>query len=54
MQSSIVEFRVLSEQCTNPKLKQSLLDISSEVQNGVNISEAMRKHLIVLMVYMSV
>ncbi|PLZ40263.1 pilus assembly protein PilC, partial [Fischerella thermalis WC542] len=35
---------VLSEQCTNPKLKQSLLDISSEVQNGVNLSEAMRKH----------
>ncbi|MFQ4146980.1 type II secretion system F family protein [Chlorogloeopsis sp. ULAP02] len=35
---------VLSEQCSNPKLKQALLDISSEVQNGVNLSEAMRKH----------
>ncbi|MDM9385084.1 type II secretion system F family protein [Chlorogloeopsis sp. ULAP01] len=35
---------VLSEQCSNPKLKQALLDISGEVQNGVNLSEAMRKH----------
>ncbi len=35
---------VLSEQCENPKLKQALLDISSEVQNGVNLSDAMRKH----------
>ncbi|GAB1538773.1 type II secretion system F family protein [Scytonema sp. NUACC21] len=35
---------VLSEQCSNPKLKQALLGISSEVQNGVNLSEAMRKY----------
>jgi type IV pilus assembly protein PilC len=35
---------VLGEQCTNPKLKQALLDISSDVQNGINLSDAMRKH----------
>ncbi|KOP23361.1 pilus assembly protein PilC [Hapalosiphon sp. MRB220] len=35
---------VLSEQCSNPKLKQSLMDISSDVQNGINLSDAMRKH----------
>jgi type IV pilus assembly protein PilC len=35
---------VLSEQCGNPKLKEALLDISGEVQNGVNLSDAMRKH----------
>ncbi|WP_088243652.1 type II secretion system F family protein [Calothrix rhizosoleniae] len=35
---------VLSEQCENPKLKQALLEISGEVQNGVNLSDAMRKH----------
>jgi type IV pilus assembly protein PilC len=35
---------VLSEQCSNPKLKQALLDISSDVQNGINLSDAMRKH----------
>ena len=29
---------VLSEQCSNPKLKDALLDISSEVQNGVKYS----------------
>lgn len=35
---------VLSEQCTNPKLKKALVAISAEVQNGTNLSEAMRKH----------
>ncbi|NJL60839.1 MAG: type II secretion system F family protein, partial [Methylacidiphilales bacterium] len=35
---------VLSEQCTNPKLKQALLSISADVQNGLNLSDAMRKH----------
>ncbi|MBW4669749.1 MAG: type II secretion system F family protein [Cyanomargarita calcarea GSE-NOS-MK-12-04C] len=35
---------VLSEQCSNPKLKQALIDISNDVQNGTNLSEAMRKH----------
>jgi type IV pilus assembly protein PilC len=35
---------VLSEQCVNPKLKIALTDISSDVQQGVNLSEAMRKH----------
>ena len=35
---------VLSEQCANPKLKKALLEISADVQQGVNLSEAMRKH----------
>ncbi|MBD1879722.1 MULTISPECIES: type II secretion system F family protein [unclassified Coleofasciculus] len=35
---------VLSEQCSNPKLKKALVEISSEVQQGVNLSDAMRKH----------
>ena len=35
---------VLSEQCSNPKLKKALLEISSDVQQGMNLSEAMRKH----------
>ncbi|MBU7582738.1 MAG: type II secretion system F family protein [Nostoc sp. TH1S01] len=35
---------VLAEQCTNPKMKQALIDISNDVQSGVNLSDAMRKH----------
>lgn len=35
---------MLAEQCSNPKLKQALLEISLDVQQGVNLSEAMRKH----------
>ena len=35
---------VLAEQCANPKLKKALLEISADVQQGVNLSEAMRKH----------
>ncbi len=35
---------VLSEQCANPKLKKALVAISADVQQGVNLSEAMRKH----------
>ena len=35
---------VLSEQCTNPKFKVALLDISADVQQGMNLSDAMRKH----------
>lgn len=35
---------VLSEQCTNPKLKAALMEISSDVQQGTNLSDAMRKH----------
>lgn len=35
---------VLSEQCTNPKLKKSLLEINADVQEGTNLSDAMRKH----------
>jgi type IV pilus assembly protein PilC len=35
---------VLAEQCQNPKLKKALLSISSDVQQGVNLSDAMRKH----------
>ncbi|BAZ51777.1 type II secretion system protein [Nostoc sp. NIES-4103] len=35
---------VLSDQCTNAKLKQALIDISNDVQSGVNLSDSMRKH----------
>lgn len=35
---------VLAEQCTNPKLKKALLEINSDVQQGTNLSDAMRKH----------
>lgn len=35
---------VLSEQSSNPKLKKSLGEISGEVQQGTNLSDAMRKH----------
>jgi type IV pilus assembly protein PilC len=35
---------ILSEQCPNPKLKKALQGISSDVQQGVNLSDSMRKH----------
>ncbi|MDJ1183850.1 type II secretion system F family protein [Roseofilum casamattae] len=35
---------VLTEQCDNPKLKRALTQISSEVQEGSSLSEAMGKH----------
>jgi type IV pilus assembly protein PilC len=35
---------VLSDQCTNPKMKRALLGISADVQQGTNLSDAMRKH----------
>lgn len=35
---------VLADQCPNPKLKQALQEISSDVQQGTNLSDAMRKH----------
>jgi type IV pilus assembly protein PilC len=35
---------VLSEQCSNPKLKAALIDISNDVQTGTNLSDSMRKH----------
>lgn len=35
---------VLSEQTTNPKLKKALMAVSAEVQQGTNLSDAMRKH----------
>jgi type IV pilus assembly protein PilC len=35
---------VLSEQCPNPKLKRALIAINGEVQQGTNLSDAMRKH----------
>ncbi len=35
---------VLSEQCTNPKLKVALTAVSSDIQEGVSLSDAMRKH----------
>lgn len=35
---------VLSDQCPNPKLKKALVEISADVQQGTNLSDAMRKH----------
>ena len=35
---------VMAEQCSNPKLKKALSQISADVQQGMNLSEAMRKH----------
>lgn len=35
---------VLSEECPNPKLKRSLEDINSDVQQGTSLSDAMSKH----------
>lgn len=35
---------VLADQCSNPKLKKALQEISSDVQQGTNLSDAMRKH----------
>jgi len=35
---------VLGEQCGNPKLRKALNGISSDVQQGVNLSESMSKH----------
>ncbi|MFP4297255.1 MAG: type II secretion system F family protein [Spirulinaceae cyanobacterium] len=35
---------VLSDQCPNPKLKRALIRISDDVQQGVSLTESMRKH----------
>jgi type IV pilus assembly protein PilC len=35
---------VLGEQASNPKMKKALTAISAEVQEGTNLSEAMKKH----------
>jgi type IV pilus assembly protein PilC len=35
---------VLSEDCSNPKLKKALMAINADVQQGTNLSDAMRKH----------
>ncbi|MBI4785029.1 MAG: type II secretion system F family protein [Oscillatoriophycideae cyanobacterium NC_groundwater_1537_Pr4_S-0.65um_50_18] len=35
---------VLSDQCSNPKMKKALQEISADVQQGTNLSDAMRKH----------
>jgi type IV pilus assembly protein PilC len=35
---------VLSDQCPNPKMKKALQEISADVQQGTNLSDAMRKH----------
>ena len=35
---------VLSDQCSNPTLKKALIAISSDVQQGISLSEAMEKH----------
>jgi type IV pilus assembly protein PilC len=35
---------ILAEQCPNPKFKKSLMAISADVQEGMSLSESMRKH----------
>ncbi|MEO0532460.1 MAG: type II secretion system F family protein [Cyanobacteria bacterium P01_A01_bin.123] len=35
---------VLAEECPNPKLKKALVSINGDVQQGTNLSDAMRKH----------
>jgi type IV pilus assembly protein PilC len=35
---------VLAEDCSNPKLKKALMAINADVQQGTNLSDAMRKH----------
>lgn len=35
---------ILADQCPNPKLKKALQEISGDVQQGTNLSDAMRKH----------
>ncbi len=35
---------VLSEQCTNPKFKIALTAVGNDIQQGVSLSDAMRKH----------
>jgi type IV pilus assembly protein PilC len=35
---------VLSDQCPNPKLKKALQQINTDVQQGTNLSDSMRKH----------
>jgi type IV pilus assembly protein PilC len=35
---------VLSDQATTPKLKKALIEISADVQQGVSLSESMKKH----------
>ncbi len=35
---------VLADQCPNPKLKKALQEINADVQQGTNLSDAMRKH----------
>jgi type IV pilus assembly protein PilC len=35
---------VLSEQCNNPKLRKVLNQVSLDVQQGINLSDAMRRH----------
>ncbi|NJP08978.1 MAG: type II secretion system F family protein [Leptolyngbyaceae cyanobacterium RU_5_1] len=35
---------VLSEQCQNPKLKKALMGVSADVQQGISLSDSMRKY----------
>jgi type IV pilus assembly protein PilC len=35
---------ILAEDCPNPKLKEALMGISADVQQGTSLSDAMRKH----------
>ena len=35
---------ILADQCPNPKMKQALMSINADVQQGTNLSDSMRKH----------
>ncbi|NJN88003.1 MAG: type II secretion system F family protein [Leptolyngbyaceae cyanobacterium SL_7_1] len=35
---------VLADQCPNPRLKKALQEVSSDVQQGTNLADSMRKH----------
>ncbi|MGB3769382.1 MAG: type II secretion system F family protein [Phormidesmis sp.] len=35
---------ILADQCPNPKMKQALMGINADVQQGTNLSDSMRKH----------
>ncbi|MEM9091581.1 MAG: type II secretion system F family protein [Cyanobacteria bacterium P01_F01_bin.53] len=35
---------ILADQCPNPKMKQALMGINADVQQGTDLSESMRKH----------
>ena len=35
---------ILADQCPNPKMKQALMGINADVQQGTNLSDSMKKH----------